>query len=100
MYGFHSGRYFPDDVRVVSLGGRMSKVSSLFLDVTYTIEVLTLVISTHSLSLRYEMEYEDAKRKTKESLHPLKVELADLEDQVIYQNFSHLFFHSSNQCLS
>jgi hypothetical protein len=28
------------------------------------------------------MEYEEAKRKTKETLHPLKVELADLEDQV------------------
>ena len=31
---------------------------------------------------KYEIEYEEAKRKTKETLHPLKVELADLEDQV------------------
>lgn len=43
------------------------------------------------------MEYEEAKRKTKETLHPLKVELADLEDQVRFPtcfNFSKtdLFF--------
>jgi heterodisulfide reductase subunit B len=31
---------------------------------------------------RYEQDYEEAKRKTKEVLHPLKVELADLDDQV------------------
>lgn len=28
------------------------------------------------------MEYEEAKRKTKESLHPLKVELAEITDSV------------------
>lgn len=34
---------------------------------------------------RYEGEYEESKRKTKEVLHPLKVELADIEDQIIEQ---------------
>jgi hypothetical protein len=34
------------------------------------------------LSRRYEVEYEEAKRKTKESLHPLKLELAEVNDQV------------------
>lgn len=34
---------------------------------------------------KYEVENEDMKRKTKESLHPLKVELADLEDQIFEQ---------------
>lgn len=34
---------------------------------------------------RYEVEYEDAKRKTKEKLHPLRSELADLEDQIAEQ---------------
>jgi hypothetical protein len=28
------------------------------------------------------VEYEEAKRKTKESLHPLKLELAEVNDQV------------------
>lgn len=31
---------------------------------------------------RYEAEYEEAKRRTKEALHPLRVELMDVEDQV------------------
>ena len=31
---------------------------------------------------RYEAEYEEAKRKTKEALHPLKLELAEVDDQV------------------
>ena len=31
---------------------------------------------------KYEAEYEEAKRKTKESLHPLKLELAEVNDQV------------------
>lgn len=31
---------------------------------------------------RYEVVYEDAKRATKEALHPLRLELADLEDQI------------------
>ena len=31
---------------------------------------------------KYEAEYEDAKRRTKEVLHPLKLELSDLEDQI------------------
>lgn len=30
-----------------------------------------------------EVEYEEAKKKTKEILHPLKTELSDLEDQII-----------------
>jgi len=34
---------------------------------------------------RYEVEYEDAKRKTKEKLHPLRSELLDLEDQIAEQ---------------
>ena len=34
------------------------------------------------LTDRYEAEYEEAKRKTKESLHPLKLELAEVTDQV------------------
>ncbi len=34
---------------------------------------------------RYEADYEENKRKTKETLHPLKVELADIEDQIIEQ---------------
>lgn len=33
-------------------------------------------------STRYEALYEEAKRKTKEAMHPLKLELADLEDQI------------------
>lgn len=32
--------------------------------------------------IRYEIEYEEAKRKTKEVLHPLKIELAEIDDQV------------------
>jgi hypothetical protein len=39
-------------------------------------------LSLHFLPKRYEADYEEAKRKTKEALHPLKVELADVEDQV------------------
>mmetsp|Transcript_6078 Transcript_6078/g.10124 ORF Transcript_6078/g.10124 Transcript_6078/m.10124 type:complete len:763 (+) Transcript_6078:105-2393(+) len=31
---------------------------------------------------RYEAEYEESKRKTKESLHPLKLELAEVDDQI------------------
>lgn len=31
---------------------------------------------------KYEVEYEEAKRRTKEVLHPLKLELTDLEDQI------------------
>ena len=31
---------------------------------------------------RYEVEYEEAKRKTKETLHPLKLELAEINDYV------------------
>ena len=31
---------------------------------------------------KYEIEYEEAKKKTKELIHPLKAELSDLEDQV------------------
>lgn len=31
---------------------------------------------------RYDALYEEAKRKTKEAVHPLKLELADLEDQI------------------
>jgi len=34
---------------------------------------------------RYEVEYEEAKRKTKEKLHPLRTELLDLEDQIAEQ---------------
>jgi hypothetical protein len=40
------------------------------------------LISFFLLVCRYEADYEEAKRKTKEALHPLKVELADVEDQV------------------
>ena len=31
---------------------------------------------------RYELEYEEAKRKTKEILHPLKLQLAEASDHV------------------
>lgn len=34
------------------------------------------------LYYRYEIEYEEAKRKTKETLHPLKLELAEINDYV------------------
>jgi len=46
------------------------------------------------IDLRYEIEYEDAKRKTKETLHPLRIELADLEDQVNYLNSFHFLILS------
>jgi hypothetical protein len=35
-------------------------------------------------SHRYETEYEEAKRKTKEALHPLKLSLAEVDDQVLF----------------
>ncbi|KAJ1411205.1 microtubule-binding protein MIP-T3-domain-containing protein [Ochromonadaceae sp. CCMP2298] len=31
---------------------------------------------------KYEAEYEESKRKTKEALHPLKLELAEIDDQI------------------
>jgi hypothetical protein len=31
---------------------------------------------------KYEAEYEESKRKTKEALHPLKLELAEVDDQI------------------
>lgn len=42
---------------------------------------VTIHLSTHPPT-RYEGEYEEAKRKTKESLHSLKLELAEVNDQV------------------
>lgn len=40
---------------------------------------------------KYEVEYEEAKKKTKESLYPLKQELSNLEDQVRFLNFNFFF---------
>jgi hypothetical protein len=41
---------------------------------------------------RFENEYEEAKKKTKEKLQPLKAELADLEDQVRYKSLYKCLF--------
>jgi lipid II:glycine glycyltransferase (peptidoglycan interpeptide bridge formation enzyme) len=34
---------------------------------------------------KYEIEYEESRKKTKESLQPLKLELKDLEDEIALQ---------------
>jgi hypothetical protein len=54
------------------MGRRLSKVTS---------SLIVLSIKS-SFAFRYESEYEESKRQTKEVLHPLKLELADLDDQV------------------
>ena len=54
------------------------KCSSIVLSLCESAYIIFVL--THFL--RYEVEYEEAKRKTKEALHPLKLELAEINDSV------------------
>ena len=54
------------------------KCSSIVLSLCESADIIFVL--THFL--RYEVEYEEAKRKTKEALHPLKLELAEINDSV------------------
>jgi len=106
LHGLHPGGRVAHDRRAAPLGRGVPKVSTLHfalpcvLSVVYFVHLTSALNRRHCVSIvmplymflsnflwplltfRYEVEYEEAKRKTKEALHPLKLELAEINDSV------------------
>lgn len=65
-------------------------LSSLHISCAFPVDAQSDVLNNTFFSFqlrRYEVEYEEAKRKTKEALHPLKLELAEINDSVRNNTF-------------